>query len=791
MLSDLFYPLVVLFSLLSQLDIILLWGLFIISVGINFYLFRQNQKLRVQQQQVQKKTIQNNSSKIIFTPKESSENKGKIKEKPRKLIKLTPEVIPEVMTIDDQVFTELEKEMDDCLLLDDTEREVSEPEIKSSRMHGLMQSLSGWHKSLVPFLLQNIGWFIGVLCFISGSIFFISYTEGFNKSVTIFYTVLSYTLLLAWGGYRLKDKVSNAAMSGYVLMATSFLLTPLNFTAAAQLLGSSVGMVQFLISSVSVLIALGSLYYTSRLISGLFNRQLLNYFSPVFFTLSCLQLLVPWVQQSQNIILLMAVQMIILGTLLWALINYLPALLKQVFIDRQYLLVMSVSSLIYAALVSAIHITLSSSLNAELSYYAPVILLLSGALFFMDGQLNDYKEQMKLLSYFSFIAYAVSLIALVLSFDIEPIRYLTLFLAVLLYIRLIWLYRSLVPLYLVFILLGFLQFDLILSGWLPDIPGVSSARAPDWFFLASLPLLAAIFWALKIFRKSEIQQTKNFNITRHLFHFLMIIAISLSTYSQWHIAVHSYIETSGFLLAALLNLANSLAIIIGSYYLLKSKQLNACELVGGKFYSSYLYLLLILPVMHILFGFQGLLSMEIKLVLICLMIFFYSLNSSSDFVLFYADKENDLGEFKNRIMNRELFINASIAISLLLLVIVSAGYSVSIENALLIFVVSLNFLFLSLSLLNRALFYLFLLIVSAAILTIKLYLSHSPSTGLLVISSAMLIFYFIHWLDNKRRDEVERIKLDNSKQNNPDKLLGFYPVNDFYIKNKAEEMNHA
>ncbi len=764
MLSSSFYPFLIFFDSVSQLDSLPLWGLLIISVGINLHLFKQNKKLRAQ-----------------LKPKKN--------QLPARLKKPLPALKPAGF----QTFSELENEMNDSLFLeeDDLVIEAPEPVANSNGLYSLIQSISGWHKSLVPFLLQNIGWFIGVLCFISGSIFFISYTEGFNKSLTIFYTVLSYTLLLAWGGYRLKDKVSHASTSAYVLMATSFLLTPLNFTAATQLLGNSIGTFQFFISIASTLIAFGSLYYTSRLISGLFNRHLLTHFSPVFFTLSCLQLLVPWVQQGQSIFWLLIVQISIIGILLWALINYMPALLKQVFIDRKYLLLMSAGSLIYTALVSFIHITMSSPVPIELNYYAPIILLLSSALFYMDGQLNDYKEQMKLLSYFSFVSYAVSFIAIAISVNVEPIRYLTVFLAVLLYARLIWLYRSLVPLYLVFILLGFLQFDMILSDWLLSIPGMSSDTIHHWFFLASFPLLLIAFLALRVLRKSESLRGKTFSITRHLFHIVMISSMSLSIYSQWTIALYYFTETSSFSVAVFLNLCNSLIVFFSSYYLLKSQQINAYELSGHKFYSVYLYLLLILPVIHILLSFQVLFSMDIKLVFICLLVFFYSLNSRYDFISFYGDKENEYDGLMNRQMNRKLFINMSIVISLLLLSMAAAGYSLSIKNALLFFIISLNFLFLSLNLLNRALFYFFLMIVSVAILTIKLYLSHSPSTGFLVISSALLIFYFIHWLDGKRKNEIERINIDISRQDNPDKILGFYPVKDYCIEGQVEETNNV
>ncbi len=823
MLSSFFYLIALFSGLLSQSGSVLLWCFLIVSLGINLYLFKRNKQLKARLKRQQKKAYHNpfvshaesrqnnrvNDSLEAFSNEIFYDDKFKNKEPAAASIQHLQKGIKE------SDLSELEAELNDSLWLNEDDIIINQPEPavkiegvktksikiervaaesdepKTSPMHSLMQSLSGWHKSLVPFLLQNIGWFIGILCFISGSVFFISYTEGFNKSLTIFYTVLTYTLLLAWGGYRLKDKVSHAAMSGYVLMATSFLLIPLNFAAAAQLIWSSAATYQYLISIPSTLIAFGSLYFTSRLISGVFNRQLLSYFSLVFFTLSSLQLVVPWIQNSQSMIILMAVQIIILLLLLWALINYMPAVLKQIFVDRQYLLVMSVGSLIYAALVSTIHITLSSPLSIALSYYAPMVLLISAALFYIDGQLNDYKEQMSLLSRFSFISYAVSFAAIALSLNNEPIRSVTLLMGVILYARLVWLYRSLAPLYLLISLLCFLHFDVVLSDWLLIIPGITSATASQWYYLASLPLLGLFFLTLFVLRKSELQRSKCFAITTHLFHLFILASIVLSTYSQWSIAISHSVIGSGFSIDVVLNLLNATAILLSCYFLLKSKQVSANELLGNKVYTTYCYILLLLPVVQILLGFQETLSIDMKLVFISMVIYLYSINSHFNFMSFYTEKsdcfDDSLPVSISSVMNKELFINVSLLISFFLISLVASGFSVSIKMGLLIFVISLNFLLLSLTLLNRALFYVFMMVVSVSILTFKLYLSHSPSTGLLVISSAFVIFYFIHWLDYKRQDEVELFKLETQKQKNPQRILWFYPTNDFSIQPDMSE----
>jgi hypothetical protein len=488
--------------------------------------------------------------------------------------------------------------------------------------------------------------------------------------------------------------------------------------------------------------------------------------------------LLPWVNTSQSIILLMGLQIAILVLLLWALINYMPALLNQVFVDKQYLFAMSAVSLIYAALVSILHLTMSNQISVSLSYYAPVVLLISGALFHIDGQLNDYKKRMNLLSYCSFISYALSFLAIALSMNDEPIRNITLFMAVLLYARLVWLYRSLVPLYLVMTLMAFLHFDIILSDAILFIPGINIATVEQWYYLASLPLIGIFSTVLFFLRKSELQRNKQFNLTRHLFHVLALVSIILSTYSQWMIALNHYDLTSGLFL----NIFNSLAILFSYYYWLKSNQINASGLLkNNSVYSLYLYVLLFLPMIQIILSLQSVLSMDIKMLMITMLIFYYSLNSRFSFMTFYTTEK--------QAMNRELFTNTSLLLSLLVLAFIASDFSVSIKVGILVFIISINFLLLSLSLLNQLLFYVFILIVSAAILIIKLYLHQSSSTGLLLLSSVFSLFYLIHWLDSKKHNEKEFSQLEAKKRSNPKFILWFYPSNDFSIN--IEEMKNV
>ena len=58
---------------------------------------------------------------------------------------------------------------------EDTARYAWEPAAPSA-LERAMEAVAGWPALIAPFLVQNIGWFIGGLCFIAGSIFLVTYT---------------------------------------------------------------------------------------------------------------------------------------------------------------------------------------------------------------------------------------------------------------------------------------------------------------------------------------------------------------------------------------------------------------------------------------------------------------------------------------------------------------------------------------------------------------------------------------------------------------------------------------
>ena len=636
-------------------------------------------------------------------------------------------------------------------------------EDKESLLSSLLQSVSGWHKNFIPFLLQNIGWFVGVLCFISGSIFFVSYTQGFVKSITIFYTIFSYTILLALGGYQLKKKIVHAKISGMVLLAISFLLIPLNFVSATRLLlevlFNEIPQWQFMLTIGSIILLIIILFYLAKFISGLYNRQLLKNYAIAFYLLCLIQLMIPIILLVQDLwlgsLLSWSLDAIILSLFFLVFVLYLPKVLKCVFVERHYLSLFSMGALIFATLVSLIHIYLSMPTVLSISYYAPFLFLLSMTLFYMDSQLNDYKQDHQLLSYLSFIAYGTSFLAIALSLDSFMFRTVVMGLSVVLYLRLLWTYQSLVPLYLAVIVSSLWYSDLFV--WNPEQGLIAPLQS---LYLSFLPLL--IVFMLLLFRlekahsQSEKELTSVWSLTRHLWNGIY--------WSQWILASLSCLlmtNSSQWLL-------NSLLVISSSLFLLKSDKIQVRKLLSKLEWAMVLYAVLLIPIAFILTYPE--LSPEVRLTLIVLLNFAYSFNAIYHMIKFYS---TDIHDKKH---HTEIFINCSLILSIVVLVLLGLGFSIDVKIILLLSLIALNSLFLSFKLYNRGLFYIFLALLSAAIIVAKLLIHSSNSSGLLVISTLIVLFVLLRWFELSFNQQRENRYFEKIQTYCPEYLLGFIPL---------------
>src|SRR5262245_27525009 len=241
---------------------------------------------------------------------------------------------------------------------EDTASYAWEPTAPSA-LERAMQVMAGWPALIAPFLVQNIGWFIGGLCFVAGAIFLVTYTTGFAKTLTSFAVLSIYTLLLLWAGYQIRRRQPALEMSSSALLILAMLLVPLNVAAAVRLLLTaqmSPGLLA--LGLLAVGLGVGSLYVTATLVSGILDRALQRQHPRIFLVLASVQLAVPVLAQLPFWPLLMVCHGVLLAILAYGVVLFTQDWLHAIFIERRKLAYYAAGTLVYAALVSFVHILL-------------------------------------------------------------------------------------------------------------------------------------------------------------------------------------------------------------------------------------------------------------------------------------------------------------------------------------------------------------------------------------------------------------------------------------------------
>jgi hypothetical protein len=373
--------------------------------------------------------------------------------------------------------------------------------VPPSTIERALQTVSGWSAFLLPFMVQNIGWFIGGFCFVAGSIFLVSYTTGFAKSLTIFTVLLAYTFLVLWVGYQFCRRRPELVASSRVLLTIGVLLIPLNISAAVRLIVTAMPAAgSVALGCLAVALCLSGLYYAIVFVSGMMDRSLQGHHPQLFISLAAVQIAVPLLALWSSWPVLALMHALLLSLLMYGIVRFLQDWLHAIFVERRKITYYAVGTLVYAGLVSFVHLTWASHgpLTLPPGYYGPFLMLLSGVLFYVDAQLKQWVQRDTFLSRLSFALYGLSIFALFAGSGSSVAQVLTLILAIALYAIVMWQYATLPPLYL---LLG-------CAGWLYHTAVLS--RVPfAAYVLASLPALASLFfgsWRALRFRSPVLGQ---------------------------------------------------------------------------------------------------------------------------------------------------------------------------------------------------------------------------------------------------------------------------------------------
>ncbi len=345
-----------------------------------------------------------------------------------------------------------------------------------------LRGLSGWPKLIVPFLLQNIGWFIGAFCFVSGALFLIANTSGFVNALVVFASLVGATAFLIWAGYQFRRKGDALVVASSMLLTLGMLLAPLDLAVAIRLIDASGGDATLLLVSLTLTaLTLAGFAWAAALSSALMDSALRGRYPWLLTALAAMQLAVPLARIAPDWKVLAGLHGALLALLALGLSGFARAWLRRLFIDQRLTTYFAAGLLVYTATVSFVHLTWSWPATLPAGYSGPFLMALCALLFQVDAAFKDWVSKYAFLSRFSFALYGLSMVAIAMALPSTPAILLTLSIGALLYAWVTWRYRTAVPLYL---LLGCLAG---LYGF-----GILNRLPPAWHELASLPGLLAL-----------------------------------------------------------------------------------------------------------------------------------------------------------------------------------------------------------------------------------------------------------------------------------------------------------
>jgi hypothetical protein len=623
-----------------------------------------------------------------------------------------------------------------------------------------LRAVSGWPRAMLPFLVQNIGWFIGGFCFLAGSIFLVSYTSGFLKGLLVFATLFAYTGFLLWAGYQLRLKRPELKAGSSVLLAIGMLLVPLNLSAVARLLVYSEASGWLLgVSVLIALLALALFLLATRLVAGITDRALQGEQPRLYLALAAMQLAVPLIAQWPAWPLLALLHCLLLGLLGYGLWRYAQDWMYSIFVERRRMAYFAGGTLLYAALISFVHLTWGAvSLAVPAGYYAPYLMTVCGLLFYLDAHFKEWAHQYTFLSRFSFLVYGLSVLAVVLAWDAPLARRITLTLAAVIYGMVAWQYLTLIPLCLLLASLGGLYSQLVLNHF-----------PADQQFLWSLPGLAGILILNRWAQRLAARRPGACPLALLLYRLLLLLGLGLAGWSLYHARPGPLAMTTALVVAA------------GLWWLLQAAPgpllgrlderepgLPTPRLPQDLRNGPWLYSVVLAVTAAVAFapawsGLSGELRFALGLLLLSWLWTWLAVSG-----------QQAGGPWRTRV---EVFANSAL-LSMLAGVGLALGFSVGSvgRDGVMIMALgaaALTSLWLSLGLYVRWLVYGFLVLAGAATVLSKLAFFPGPATGTVPLVAGLGVWGLLLWLD---RQSDEAAALRRARIRRPLTLLWLLPL---------------
>ncbi|MDM8516075.1 hypothetical protein QUF76_07745 [Desulfobacterales bacterium HSG16] len=360
----------------------------------------------------------------------------------------------------------------------------------------IMKKKSNLPGVIIPFLWQNILWFISGFSFVTGSVFLVANTEEmFARSLLIASFLFLYALLLIFGSYKLLRKRPELISLGQILVSFGMLLIPLSMAA-------SIGLVRIAFPNIAetsvaaFLILLNMVFFfpAAKLATGIMERSFQKNHSRLFFTIASLQITALFISFYPFWQVLAIFHLMLSAFAGFGIIGLIENLMTSVYENRKKVALYILGTIIFAGIVSFFHVQFAFKAKLPDGYPGPFLMLLSGLLFYADARFKSKNREYPLMGCITFAIYGLSVAALVVTFN-DPVPHLiNLSLGIVIYFNAVRSYLSLPSLYL---LLGCL-------GWIYKLLVLSFFPFEAWF-MASAPgllLLSCLHqWAMR--RKAQ------------------------------------------------------------------------------------------------------------------------------------------------------------------------------------------------------------------------------------------------------------------------------------------------
>lgn len=363
--------------------------------------------------------------------------------------------------------------------------------VPPGKIERAFESFCNGSKRILPFLVQNTGWFISGIFLIAGFIFLAAYTAGFTRSLVISVSLFTLTFTLMFGAYKLLARRPDLKTPAKVMLCLGMFLIPLSLASSVRLVMTEPASgVSTMIALFVVLVNFVVFYGTSQVASGIMDKALRGKHPLIFMAISGVQLAVIFISHMSFWPLLSLLHICVLVLLGIGIRAFVQKQIQSIFVNRYPTSGYAVGTLFYAAGVSFIHLTASFQDHLPPGYFGPFLMILVGMLFYMDAHLKQWANKYTFFSRLTIGIYALSLLAVFLSWDTSSTRIITLTIGA-------GVYASIVRRYLSLSSMNFLLADLAALYAMTVLKHVSFSA----YFSVSLPAMAILVmmavWCIK------------------------------------------------------------------------------------------------------------------------------------------------------------------------------------------------------------------------------------------------------------------------------------------------------